>query len=101
MEERNHFQEALDRARSQGKKPDKWVINGHVVSAMVHNRRNSERRYIDVVEVEKEQFQILGLPVRKSFKIDPMSVILAEGKKGLTSFTIPLVLDLTELEISV
>nr|WP_321457248.1 hypothetical protein [uncultured Cohaesibacter sp.] len=94
---RNLFQEALDRAHQKGLHPDKWVVNNHVATALVENRRNSAINYIDVVDIKSQTMEILGLPLVKSVKIDPMVVILAEGKRGLSSFTIPLVLDLTEL----
>ena len=94
---RNLFQEALTSAKDRGCTPDKWVVNSHVVTALVENRRNSSVNYIDVVNIKEQTMEILGLPVRMSTKIDPMVVMLEEGKRGLSSFTIPLVLDLTEL----
>nr|WP_321482703.1 hypothetical protein [uncultured Cohaesibacter sp.] len=97
MMPRNLFQEALASAKARGCTPDKWVVNSHVVTALVENRRNSSVNYIDVVNIKEQTMEILGLPVRMSTKIDPMVVMLAEGKRGLSSFTIPLVLDLTEL----
>lgn len=94
---RNLFQEALSHAHEKGLKPDKWVVSNHVATALVETRRNSSVNYIDVVDIKNQTMEILGLPLVKSVKIDPMVVFLAEGNRGLTSFTIPLVLDLTEL----
>lgn len=93
----NLFMVALDRARENGEKPDKWVVNSHVATALVESRHNSSVKYIDVVDIKKQTMEILGLPIVKSANIEPMTVILAEGKRGLSSFVIPLVLDLTEL----
>lgn len=93
----NFFQDCLDRATAKGFKPDKWVINHHVAKALITTRQNNEARYVDVLELAGSGLELLGLPVRKSLKLDPMVVVLAEGKKSVASFTIPLVIDLTEL----
>ena len=71
---RNLFQEALASAKARGCSPDKWVVNSHVVTALVENRRNSSVNYIDVVNIKEQTMEILGLPVRMSTKIDPMVV---------------------------
>ena len=97
---RNFFAEALEHAHEQGKQPDKWVINGHIASALVMNRDNNARGLFDNVLLDDQSLEILGLPVKRSFKIEPMTVVLAQGSRGLSSFTIPMVLDLTELETS-
>ncbi|PLW77877.1 hypothetical protein [Cohaesibacter celericrescens] len=95
---KNFFQEALTRARDNGQAPDKWVVNGHVATALMLTKQNHDTNFIDMVDMKNKPLVVLGLPVVKSWKIDPMIVMLAEGKKGLSCFAIPLVLDLTELE---
>ena len=94
---RNFFAEALERAKERGKQPDKWVINGHIASALVMNLDKNAHGLFDHVSLDDQPLEILGLPVKKSFKIEPMTVLLAQGSRGFSSFTIPLVLDLTEL----
>ncbi|SNY93522.1 hypothetical protein SAMN04515647_3821 [Cohaesibacter sp. ES.047] len=94
---KNLFRETLTRARGKGQAPDKWVINGHVAKALVLSSRNHDTNFIDVVDIKDQTLELLGLPVVKSWKIDPMIVLLAEGKKGIACFPVPLVLDLTEL----
>jgi hypothetical protein len=85
MDNLSLFEASVQHVKAQGRNPDAWWIGGNVETI----------RTEDGWQSWSEGELLYGLPMKKSFKLKPGEVVLAEGGELLVLFGAPCALDLT------